>query len=184
VLEPHDFLRRLAALVSVPYAHQVRRHGVFANRSRFRRRLPAPPPSRFAEEMELPAAAAGAVTVARTGSMPETSCPRMGSTVRRQRAPWAQLLRRVLQVDALACPRCSTRDRTVPMTVLAFLSDPEVVGKILRHLGRPTVAPALAASRGPAPALGFVLPQDEAGPADVGHGGDTCPGEPATRPPP
>jgi hypothetical protein len=54
------------------------------------------------------------------------------------------LLRRVLQVDALACPRCSTPTQAVPMTVLAFLSDPEVVGKILRHLGLPTTVPALA----------------------------------------
>jgi hypothetical protein len=203
VLEPHDFLRRLAALVSFPYSHGVRRHGVFANRSRFRRRLPAPPPSRFAEEMELPpvltavavtpgetgeeraaAAAAGAVTVAGSGSTPETSCPRTGSIPRRQRAPWAQLLRRVLQVDALACPHCSTRDRTVPMTVLAFLSDPQVVGKILKHLGLPTTAPALAAANRPAPALGFVLPKNEASPAEAGDEGEAGPGEPATRPPP
>jgi hypothetical protein len=78
-------------------------------------------------------------------------------------------------------PPRGTRDRTVPMTVLAFLSDPEVVEKILRHLGRPTVAPALTASCGPAPALGFVLPQDDAGPADVGNGGDAGPGGPPTR---
>ena len=45
VLEPLDFLRRLAALVSFPYAHQIRHHGVFANHSRWRRLLPPPPPS-------------------------------------------------------------------------------------------------------------------------------------------
>jgi multiple sugar transport system substrate-binding protein len=54
VLEPLDFLRRLAALVSFPYSHQSRRHGIFANRSRFRRLLPPPPPSRYAEEAEGP----------------------------------------------------------------------------------------------------------------------------------
>jgi hypothetical protein len=69
----------------------------------------------------------------------------MGSTAHRQRVPWAQLLRRVLHVDALACPRCSTATHTVPMTVRAFLSDPKVVGKILQHLGLPTTAPALGA---------------------------------------
>ena len=41
VLEPHDLLRRLAALAPAPYAHLVRYHGVFANRSRARRQLPA-----------------------------------------------------------------------------------------------------------------------------------------------
>lgn len=38
LLAPHDFLRPLTALVSFPYSHKVRSHGVFAARSRFRRR--------------------------------------------------------------------------------------------------------------------------------------------------
>lgn len=38
-----DFLRRLAALVAAPYTNLVRYHGVFAGRSRWRKRLPAPP---------------------------------------------------------------------------------------------------------------------------------------------
>jgi len=58
---------------------------------------------------------------------------------RRRRVPWAQLLLRVLFVDALACPRCS-----IPMVVLAFLSDPPVTAKILRHLDLPATAPPLA----------------------------------------
>lgn len=35
---------RLAALLPAPYQNLVRWHGVFANRSRFRNRLPAAPP--------------------------------------------------------------------------------------------------------------------------------------------
>jgi len=46
---------------------------------------------------------------------------------------------RSLFVDALACPRCS-----LPMVVLAFLSDPPVTAKILRHLDLPAAAPTLA----------------------------------------
>ena len=68
------------------------------------------------------------------------------SPVRRRRMPWAQLLRRLLHIDALACPRCSTSKQTVAMVVLAFLTDPDVVGRILRYLGLPTCAPALAAA--------------------------------------
>ena len=60
---------------------------------------------------------------------------------RRRRLPWAELLMRVLFVDALSCVKCST-----PMVVLAFLSDPSVVAKILRHLGLPDTAPPLAAA--------------------------------------
>ena len=52
VLDPLDFLRRLAALVSLPYSHQVRYHGVFANRSRLRRYLPPPPLRREDPDIE------------------------------------------------------------------------------------------------------------------------------------
>ena len=40
------------------------------------------------------------------------------------------MLMRVFSVDALRCPKCAT-----PMVVLAFLSDPPVVRRILHHLG-------------------------------------------------
>ncbi|MBN1628753.1 MAG: transposase, partial [Thermoleophilia bacterium] len=40
VLEPLDFMRRLAALVPAPYAHTIRYHGAFANRARSRQQLP------------------------------------------------------------------------------------------------------------------------------------------------
>jgi hypothetical protein len=70
------------------------------------------------------------------------------------------------------------------MTVLAFLSDPDVVGRILRHLGLPTMAPALAAANRPTPAFGFVLPEEDAGPTEAGVGRDADTWEPPTRPPP
>ena len=47
------------------------------------------------------------------------------------------------------------------MVVLAFLTDPEVVVKILRHLGLPTTAPALAPSRSSGRIMGFALGEDE-----------------------
>lgn len=56
----------------------------------------------------------------------------------------------------LACPRCSTRRRCVRMRVLAFLADPDVVQRILTHLGPPTIAPAhAAAARAPQHEPGF-----------------------------
>jgi hypothetical protein len=182
VLEPHDFLRRLAALVSFPRSHSVRRHGVFANRSRWRRRLPPPPPSRYPDAVEtllLGNAGAGAeekaaidadlVTAEAGSARPERSGP--VALARRRRVPWANLLHRVLSVDALACPRCSSERRTVPMVVLAFLTDPDVVAKILRHLGLSTSAPALVAAQAPQPALGFAVAGEEEGPAP-GEGDD------------
>jgi len=57
---------------------------------------------------------------------------------------WASLLKRVLDVDALTCPRCN-----VPMVVLAFLTDPPVVRRILDHLHLPSVPPLVAPARCP-----------------------------------
>ena len=73
-------------------------------------------------------------------SIPDrTILVRQGQCGRRQRLPWAELLRRVFAVDVLVCPRCLG-----PMTVLAALSDPPVLAKILTHLGLPSTSPALA----------------------------------------
>jgi hypothetical protein len=43
---------------------------------------------------------------------------------------WADLLRRVFAIDALACPNCGGR-----MRVIATVDDPRVVRHILQHLG-------------------------------------------------
>ena len=156
ILDPLDFLRRLAALVSFPGAHQTRRHGVFANRSRLRKLLPPPPPSRYAEEISPDVAAD--VTAVAGESPPAAGAAGMtepSARPSRPRSSWAQLLRRVLSVDALSCPRCSSREQSVPMVVLAFLSDPAVVSRILRHLGLPLAAPALAPARSSGEARGF-----------------------------
>lgn len=89
------------------------------------------------------------------------------------------------EIDALACPRCSTPAQTVPMVVLAFLSDPEVVG-ILKHLGLPTTVPALAPARSSAPAHAFALPEEGAtsAPDDGAAAGDFGEPKPSIRPPP
>jgi hypothetical protein len=48
--------------------------------------------------------------------------------LRRRVLPWSDLLRRVFLVDVLVCQKCFG-----PMTVVAYLTDPAVVGKILGH---------------------------------------------------
>ncbi|MBM3287730.1 MAG: hypothetical protein FJY88_10340 [Candidatus Eisenbacteria bacterium] len=144
ILDPLDFLRRLAVLVSFPYSHQVRYHGVFANRSRMRRCLPSAP-SR--EDAGAEAQAPCELELHASGRVGGEGRGQRAAFSGRRRMPWAQLLRQLLHVDALSCPRCSTAARSIPMVVLAFLTDPDVVGRILRHLGWPWVAPSLAPAR-------------------------------------
>jgi uncharacterized protein YbaR (Trm112 family) len=65
----------------------------------------------------------------------------------RPHTPWAELLRRVFQIDVLACPECGGRLR-----LLATIEDPAVVKKILSHLGIshewPSPAPRTTAAGG------------------------------------
>ena len=44
--------------------------------------------------------------------------------------PWAELLEKTFGVDALECPRCGHR-----MRVVAFITEPRVIGRILRSMG-------------------------------------------------
>jgi hypothetical protein len=48
-----------------------------------------------------------------------------------RRRSWARLLRRILEVDPLLCPKCG-----IEMRIVAVLTDPEVVDRILAHLER------------------------------------------------
>jgi hypothetical protein len=200
VLEPVEFLRRLVALLPRPYTHAIRYYGVFSNHSKARPRLPRPPLDGTLPLSPEPASPqlAGAVAGA-SGTCGAVAPPR------RRRLLWHQLLRRVFFVEALNCPRCSLPRQPVPLTVLAFITDPPVISRILEHLRLPTSAPAVAPARpapepaawprtslspavaAPALSLPFELPADspdEAGQDDDGvrwwEGEPPCP----IRPPP
>jgi hypothetical protein len=62
----------------------------------------------------------------------------------RLRLDWATLLRRVYRLDVLKCPRCEGR-----LEVIAAISDPDVVRRILDHLGLPVTPPQCKPARGP-----------------------------------
>jgi len=130
VFEPTALLRRLAALIPSPYLNLVRYHGILHNRSRFRDQLPPPD-----VDLGRPAAIEPCEP-----SDPKKGDPGQSVPVRPRRLGWAQLLRRVLNVDALCCPKCAT-----PMLVIAFITEPSVIQRILGHLNIPsslqTIAP-------------------------------------------
>ncbi len=122
VFDPIVFLRRLAALIPAPYTNLVRYHGIFANRSRFRDRLPPPP---AADDVQKPPPGDDGTTPEVEDDGADVSPHRK----RPRRLAWAHLLRRVLDIDVLTCPKCDAS-----MTIIAFLTDHNVLTKILDHL--------------------------------------------------
>ena len=82
-----------------------------------------------------------------SNSGPATSAEPARAVVRGERGAmrWADLLRRVFEIDVLHCARCGGRLRFV-----AAIDDPEVVRRILSHLGLPTsIEPPLPARSPP-----------------------------------
>ena len=124
VLDPLDFIARLAALVPPPRSNLVRYHGVFAPAARLHRKLVRPAPPLIAS--------------ARGHTRPASRAPL------RRRLLWAELMQRTFGVDVLECPDCGGRRR-----VVALIDDPDVIHAILAHLQLPTTPPQLEPARGP-----------------------------------
>jgi len=57
-------------------------------------------------------------------------------SARESRTAWARLLAKVYEVDALRCTRCGSQ-----MRVLAVITDPPQILRILRHLIKTGAAP-------------------------------------------
>jgi hypothetical protein len=147
-LEPIKFPRGLVALIPPPYANLVRYHGVLANRSKFRPSLPTPPPCANPDDASFDTPAHGTahegISPSQVGTAASTRPEGPMAIPPHRHIAWAQLLRRVLDIDALACARCSS-----PMVVLAFLTDTTVVRKILQHIGLPPDPPTVTPARCP-----------------------------------
>jgi hypothetical protein len=54
----------------------------------------------------------------------------------RAKAAWARLIRKVYEADPLECPKCKG-----PMRVISLIEDPQVIRRILEHLGLCTLEP-------------------------------------------
>ena len=127
VLTPLELLRLLAALVPPPRANLVHFHGVLAPNAKLRPLVvPQPPPPSPPPCVSPPPAA------------------QLPPSTRRQRLPWAELLRRTYEVDILTCSKCGGRRR-----VLAYITEPPVVRAILDPLRLPSMPLPIAPARGP-----------------------------------
>jgi hypothetical protein len=126
--EPVEFLARLAALVPQPRGHTTRFHGVFASNARLRNLVVPDVPQEEAVKVE-PDTGRG------NGDWKST---------RNQagRLSWAQLMKRVFDVDVLKCPRCGDG-----MQRIAFVTAWATIQKILRSIGLSADSPELSPRR-------------------------------------
>jgi hypothetical protein len=106
ILEPLDFMARLAALVPKPRVNLTRFHGVFAPNSALRKQIT--PKARCEPTAES-----------------ETCSPAQ----QRAAMTWAQRLKRVFNIDIDTCQHCGGA-----VKVIACIEDPGVIKKILDHL--------------------------------------------------
>jgi hypothetical protein len=144
-LDALEFLARATSHIPPPRQHQLRYYGAYAARARCARRL------RLAADSAPPV-------------RPRDDSP----AARARRLTWAQLLRRVLEIELLACPTCPARLR-----IVGFITDPRVVDRILAHLHstRPGLFPPPRGSPAATPTLcradadGLLFAQDS--PPDV-----------------
>jgi hypothetical protein len=114
--DPAEFLARVIMHIPEPRRHLVRYYGWYSNVSRGKRRKAA------AESGEPGVADAG----------PDSRAARAEARdARAMRRSWAQLIKRIYEIDPLVCPTCGTG-----MKVIAFITEHDVVDAILRHLER------------------------------------------------
>jgi hypothetical protein len=167
VMSPIQFLARLCALIPPPRHPLVRFHGVFAPHSSWRRHVVALASGKLAADRDAKAMASGngavrghdpnrdarlvsarpvesgAPTALGAGGRAAIFPPAEIAVAHDTRIDWATLLKRVHDIDALACP-CGGRLR-----VIALITEPEVVVAILISLHLPAVAPPVARARSP-----------------------------------
>ena len=116
VMSPLEFMQWLAALVPRPRLHLIRFHGVLAPNARLRSLVvPQEPPN---DEEAASVTAAGPCAV-------ESAQARPG------RISWAQLLKRVFDIDMQHCPNCGAGE----LKIIAAILERPVIHKILEHLG-------------------------------------------------
>jgi len=124
-LDELEFMHAVCQQVPARGLHLVRYQGVYANRLRKAYREAW---ARLAGE-EVPAGAPEDAV----GVEEEIRHAPPGSAEALRRQAWARMLRKVFEVDPLVCPRCRREGRTVEMEVVAWITDLDVVDRILRH---------------------------------------------------
>ena len=125
VLDPLELLHRIVIQIPAPGQHMVRYYGAYSCRGRrAHARMDEAASEVWPPEQNRPAEVRGGTTDGDPD--PEVD---VSAYVRARRRSWARLIRHVFEVDPLECPACGG-----VMTVIAVITDPPIVDRIIRHL--------------------------------------------------
>nr|BFD69089.1 hypothetical protein HAGR004_41110 [Bdellovibrio sp. HAGR004] len=123
---PLDFIARLVALIPPPRINMIRYSGCFAPNFKDRKFIVKKAPRNQGKEDAC------------KSDVPEN--------IKQERLRWAEMLKRVFEIDVTVCPKCSGR-----MEQIAVIKDKTVAKKILESLGEVTTFRPLntVSDRGP-----------------------------------
>jgi hypothetical protein len=125
--DARDFIAAATLFIPPQGVRLIRYYGLYASRSRWRW------PQWAHIIRHAPAGWKEAHGVSGTDSSPQPSTATVPESA--CRSAWARLIAKIYDLDPLVCPHCSSK-----MRILAVITDPGEVKKILRHLikiGRP-----------------------------------------------
>ena len=114
-LDALDFVHAVCQQIPDRGMHLVRYYGAYANRTR--RRV-----------ARARAQLAGSPEPETESASTRTPPARPGSVEAIRRQAWARLIKKVFEVDPLACPRCGAE-----MVVVAWIHEPAAIDRILTH---------------------------------------------------
>ena len=124
-------------MANAPRENQTRYYGLLSAHHKYRQKLVSLVPKTAAKPADAHEEA--------TGVPQEPAEP----VPKKYRQPWSALLKRVFGREMLVCPKCKGK-----MRLLGMVDSPEVIEKVLAHLGLETEVPKLAPARSP-PQLEF-----------------------------
>jgi hypothetical protein len=113
-IDAMEFVARVLVQIPDPRRHLVRYYGAYSNASRGKRKR-----------------AAASAEPSSADQAPEDAAIPDGPYRAALRRRWAELIRRVYEVDPLICPRCGSE-----MRVIGFITQPALIDRILDHLRR------------------------------------------------
>ena len=143
-LTPFEFLNRLADLVPPPRKHRHRYHGVFAPNHRLRKAVTSLAVGNGGKRGDTATGGHASDDHATGGCCDANHATQKLRSHDTSRIAWAKLMARMGEEFPLQCPGCGGDIR-----LIAFITEPGPIRKILTHLGEPLEPPPVSPARGP-----------------------------------